>query len=116
MLQYLDEQGITLETIPKDGERVWIQKVSNASMGGEPIAVTEDVPDYLKAVAEKVADIFHAKICGIDFIIDDMENPKEYTILEINDNPGIFLNEVPTEGTPVKVGMEIFKMLGLYDI
>lgn len=116
MLQYLKEQNITLDTIPKDGERVWIQKVSNASMGGEPIAVTEDVPDYLKAVAEKMADIFHAKICGIDFIIDDMDKPQDYIILEINDNPGIFLNEVPTEGTPVKVGMEIFKMLGLYDI
>lgn len=116
MMQYLKEQNLTLNSIPKDGERVFVHKVSNASVGGESIAVTEDVPEELKRIAEKIAGIFNAKICGIDFIIKDMNKPEDYTILEINDNPGIFLNEVPSEGTPVRVGIEIFKMLGLYNV
>lgn len=114
MLDYLSEQGLSLDYVPPNGVRIWLQKVSNAMLGGEPVAVTDIMPERFKAVAEKLAGAFQAKICGIDMVIDDLAK-EDYSVLEINDNPGIFLNEEPIEGKKVRVGLHVLKLLGLIE-
>ncbi len=114
MLDYLAEQGYSLEYIPPKDERVYLHKVSNVSKGGEPIAVFEEMPDYFKKIAEKLVKAYNAKICGVDFIIDDF-NSKEYKVIELNDNPGILVNECPAEGKGIKAGIEILKLLKLIE-
>ena len=54
------------------------------------------------------------KYVGVDIIIDDL-NSKEYKVIELNDNPGILSNEYPVEGTGVKAGIEILKLLNLIE-
>ena len=61
--------------------------------------------------SEKAANVFNAKISGVDIIIDDI-NSKDYSIIEINDNPGYSINEWPYEGKGEKVGIAILKLLG----
>ena len=45
------------------------------------------MPAKFKKIAEKASRAFNAKICGVDIIIEDFEKD-EYSIIEINDNPG----------------------------
>jgi len=114
MLEYLEERGYSLEYVPPKDERVYLHKVSNASKGGEAVDVNDIVPEYYKRIAEKLVKAFNAKICGVDFIINDMDS-LEYKVIELNDNPGILLNESPVEGKGIKVGFEILKLLGLIE-
>ena len=69
------------------------------------------MPAKFKRIAEKAAKAFNGKICGVDIIIDDMKSD-DYSIIEINDNPGYSISEWPYEGDEVKIGVSIFKMLG----
>ena len=114
MLDYLAEQGYSLDYVPAKDERIFLHKVSNVSKGGEPIAVFEEMPDYFKKIAEKLVKIYNAKICGVDIIIDDF-NSTDYKVIELNDNPGILVNECPAEGKGVKAGIAILKLLNLIE-
>lgn len=110
--EYLKLQGYSYDTIlPKD-KRVFLRTNSNCSTGGESIDMTEVMPDYFKKIAEKAAKAFDAKICGVDIIIEDFEK-ENYSIIEINDNPGYSINEWPYEGKGEKIGIAILKLLEL---
>lgn len=111
---YLKGQNLSLNSIPKEGERVFLRKNSNCCTGGESIDVTEIMPDYFKKIAIKATKAFGAKICGVDILIDDM-NKHKYSIVEVNDNPGIGINEWPYEGKGEKIGLEILKLLKFID-
>lgn len=111
---FLNNQNLTLDSIPNSGERIFLRRNSNCSTGGESVDMTDIMPDSFKLIAEKASEIFGAKICGVDILIDDLNNP-EYSIVEINDNPGICINEWPYEGHGEKVGLEILKVLGFIE-
>ncbi|MBP3268382.1 MAG: hypothetical protein J6M07_08695 [Ruminococcus sp.] len=74
--------------------------------------VTDEMPDRFKEIAEKAAKLFNAFICGADIIIPDISGEK-YALLEINDNPGMFICEVPVVGKERRLGQEILIKLGL---
>lgn len=109
---HLKQQNLTLESIPKKDERIYLRENSNCSTGGESVNFTEEMPIRFKKIAEKAARIFGAKVCGVDIMIDDLSK-KEYSIIEINDDPGYSINQWPYEGEEAKIGLEILKMLKL---
>ena len=112
MLDYLSEQGYSLEYVPPKDKRIYLHKVSNTSKGGEAVGVNDIMPDYFKKIAEKLVKAYNAKICGVDIIIDDL-NSTDYKVIELNDNPGFLVNEYPVEGEGAKVGIMILKFLNL---
>ncbi len=114
MLEYLAEQGYSLEYVPPKDKRIFLHKISNVSKGGEAVGVYDIMPDYFKKIAEKLVKAYNAKICGVDIIIDDL-NSTNYKVIELNDNPGILSNEYPVEGKGTKVGLEILKLLNLIE-
>ncbi len=63
MLDYLAEQGLSLDYIPAKDERIFLHKISNVSKGGEGVGVNEIMPDYFKKIAEKLVRAFNAKVC-----------------------------------------------------
>ena len=109
---FLAYQNLSLDYIPKEGERIYLRENSNCSTGGESINVTDQIPSKFKKIAEKAAKVFKAKVCGVDIIINDLTKDN-YAIIEINDDPGYDINEWPYEGKEVKIGLEILKMLKL---
>ena len=112
VVEYLKLQGYDFETVlPKD-KRVFLRTNSNCSTGGESIDYTDVMPAKFKKIAEKAAKAFDAKICGVDIIIDDLEKD-EYSIIEINDNPGYSINEWPYEGRGERIGLSVLKLLNL---
>lgn len=108
----LSEHGMDMDTIPVKEECIFLQKASNASLGGETVDVTDEMPDRFKKIAEKAAKLFDAFICGVDIIIPDISGEK-YALLEINDNPGMYICEVPVVGKERRLGQEILIKLGL---
>ncbi len=114
VVEYLKLQDYTFDSvIPKD-KRVFLRTNSNCSTGGESIDMTEMMPKKFKKIAEKAANAFKGKICGVDIIIDDVEKD-DYAIIEINDNPGYSINEWPYEGKGEKIGISILKLLDLIE-
>lgn len=112
VVEFLKLQGYDYDTILPENKRVFLRTNSNCSTGGESIDMTETMPEYFKQVAEKAAKSFCAKICGVDIIIEDLKKDN-YSIIEINDNPGYSINEWPYEGKGQKIGTAILKLLDL---
>ena len=114
VVEYLKLQDYTFDTVIPDGKRVFLRTNSNCSTGGESIDMTDIIPKKFKKIAEKAAKAFNGKICGVDIIIDDLEK-NDYSIIEINDNPGYSINEWPYEGKGEKIGISILKLLNLIE-
>lgn len=112
VVEFLKLQGYDYDTVLPENKRVFLRTNSNCSTGGESIDMTETMPEYFKQVAEKAAKSFCAKICGVDIIIEDLKKDN-YSIIEINDNPGYSINEWPYEGKGQKIGTAILKLLDL---
>ena len=112
VVEYLGRQGYNYETVLPEGKRVFLRTNSNCSTGGESVDYTNSMPEYFKKIAEKAGNAFNAKICGVDIIIDDVEK-ENYSIIEINDNPGYSINEWPYEGEGEKIGIAILDLLDI---
>lgn len=108
---FIGRNGYTFDSVPEASKRVFLRENSNCSTGGECIDMTNTMPNFFKEKAIAAAKCFKAKISGVDIIIDDL-NSKEYSIIEVNDNPGYSLNEWPYEGKGERIGLYILKMLG----
>lgn len=111
VIAHLKTQHNTINSVPEAGKRIFLRTNSNCSTGGESIDMTDAIPEYFKHIAEQAASVFNAKISGVDLIINDLTS-KDYSIIEINDNPGYSINEWPYEGKGEKVGISILKLLG----
>ena len=112
--QILKRQKYSLRSVPEKGKRVFVRDNSNCSTGGESIDLTDRVPDEFKRVAVKAAKLFNAKICGVDILIENF-NRFEYSIVELNDNPGIGICECPYEGKGQPIGDYILRLLGFIE-
>lgn len=112
VVEYLKLQNLTFKSVIEENKRVFLRTNSNCSTGGESVDYTYTMPAKFKKIAEKAARAFNAKICGVDIIIEDFEKD-EYSIIEINDNPGYSINEWPYEGEGEKIGLAILDLLDL---
>jgi cyanophycin synthetase len=103
---YLDEQGLSLDSIIKEGRSVYLRKVSNLSAGGESINATHIIhPDNISLVQD-IAQHFQLTCLGIDIITTNIEKSwksGDFAILEINAAPGIYMHLNPAVGDSVDV-------------
>lgn len=112
--EFLKRQELSYDSVIPKGKRVFLRTNSNCSTGGESIDYTYTIPAKFKRIAEKASRAFEAKICGVDIIIDDPKKD-DYSIIEINDNPGYSINEWPYEGPGEKIGVKILQLLELVE-
>ncbi|WP_049897255.1 ATP-grasp domain-containing protein [Nesterenkonia massiliensis] len=99
--QELKNQGLSLESVPKTGERVVLRRVANASAGGDVVDVTSDLPEEIKrAAVEAVAAIPNIVIAGVDVLYQTgmPASPETFTVIEMNSRPHIPVNMYPTHG------------------
>lgn len=98
--------GEKINDVPQAGEYVSVLGTANVGTGGETIDVTDDIPGWLRAMAERAAREMQLPTCGVDFLLDRMpqaaDTPQNLTarIIEINKCPALFLHETPTYGKP----------------
>lgn len=89
------------DSIPKRGEKVYIE--TKMTGGHNPVIhdVTDDVHEDVRGLLERVAAIFSAKLIGVDFIAEDVASShtkQPFAVLEVNGMPHIALHDKPTTG------------------
>ncbi|MED4081964.1 ATP-grasp domain-containing protein [Halalkalibacterium halodurans] len=93
----LEKVGYTLDSIPKEGERVFLKTKNNVSSGGDSTDATDDLSDEIKKIAIDACKAIPGLIqCGIDMIIDYETNT--VSILEINSRASVRNHLFPMEG------------------
>ncbi len=87
----LIQQGLSLNNVPPSGEKIYLQDISNLSVGGETIDLTDKVHASFVELALNLARDMNLTLCGIDIITYDItqSNNGEYTVTEINSATGL---------------------------
>ncbi|MBU3749301.1 MAG: cyanophycin synthetase [Mycobacterium sp.] len=110
----LAEKGYTAETVPADGEEVYLRRTANISTGGTAVDVTDTIHPDNKLMAERAIGAIGLDVGAVDFLTTDITKSYRETgggICEINAGPGLRMHIAPSEGTPRDVGGAIMDML-----
>ena len=102
-LNCLKKQGLSLDSIPKKEERIYLRYNSNICSGGDSIEMTEQAHESVKKIAMKVLkSIPGSTYAGIDLITKDITKDvnNKYCIIEVNNMPGLSLHHYPYIGKP----------------
>ncbi len=112
MERYLDEQGLTLNSVLEENRTVYLRKVANLSAGGLSLDATRQIhPDNI-ILAQDIAQHFRLTCLGIDVISTDLSaswRDGGLGIIEINAAPGINMHLKPAIGESVDVPAHILK-------
>lgn len=91
-LMLLEGQGMSLYSIPKAGEIVWLSRTSNQDQGADIVDATGSVHPSYDALVERAVRCFPGLVlCGVDVTIDNASVPAtadNYHFIELNETPG----------------------------
>ena len=115
LVNYLSKKGLSLESIPKKGEKVYLRPNSNVAMGG----ICEDYTDRVNpSVIEIGLNVLKAfpglPYVGIDFMTNSIENEQtddSYRIIEINTVPGVHMHFRPGIGKSRNIAKYMVDMI-----
>lgn len=113
-LDLLEKKGYTLETVPPNGEIVYLKSTANLSTGGTSIDVTDLVHPQNVFICERISRIIGLDICGIDIMAENLTQPLPENggvVLEVNAAPGFRMHLAPSEGLPRNVAAPVIDML-----
>lgn len=97
VIQVLAEQGYTIESVPKQGDKVLLKTKNNISAGGDAVDITDELTEKIKGIAIDAANAIPGLAhCGVDLIVD-LENDTA-TVIEINSQPHIASQMFPEMG------------------
>lgn len=72
ILEFIAAAGYTFESVPEKGELIYLRQKTNVSSGGDPIDVTDKLPEEIKQIAinalKSVPELYHG---GVDIIINE---------------------------------------------
>jgi cyanophycin synthetase len=110
----LSVAGLTLESVPDEGQVVYLRSTGNLSTGGTAIDCTDILHEDNRQMAERAVKAIGLDVGGVDFISPDITRSyKEVggAIVEINAAPGFRMHLAPTEGKPRDVAGPVIDML-----
>src|SRR5215831_13905057 len=110
----LQQQNLTLQSIPEAGQVVRLRDNANLSTGGTATDVTDDVHPSNARLAGLAAQILGLDVAGIDIVCQDIRRPlreQRGVIVEVNAAPGLRMHLHPTHGQAREVGGPIVEML-----
>lgn len=102
------------DRVVEKGKRYLVRENSNVSTGGTAIDQTEEIHESYKEIAKRAALEMKSFLCGVDILLKDPYAPAtsdNYTILETNYNPALYLHRHPFFGAR-DVTTLIFRELG----
>ncbi len=115
LVKYLSKKGLSLQSIPADGEKVYLRPNSNVAMGGICEDYTDRVHPSVIEIGLNVLKAFPGlPYVGIDFMtnsITEMQTDDSYRIIEINTVPGIHMHFRPAIGKPQNIAKYIVDMI-----
>ncbi|HLS15490.1 MAG TPA: hypothetical protein VK095_13350 [Beutenbergiaceae bacterium] len=111
-LRELTRQGLNWDSVPADGQRVWLRSNSNVHSGGDGVDVTDELtPEEIRLAERVTRAIPGLKLVGLDMLLPRGGKGSEPFILEVNGSPMITGHHYPWVGQPRDVaGMLIDAM------
>lgn len=113
-MKMLEDKGYTLDSIPSNGEQVFLKPTANLSTGGTSTDVTDEVHPFNIFMAERISKIIGLDICGIDVMAPNLKVPVNENggaVLEVNAAPGFRMHIEPSEGIARNVAEPVIDML-----
>lgn len=110
MKKYLKEQKLTVKSVPKKDQQVFLRKTSNLSSGGDSIDYTAKIHPSVKKIAIKAIKTIGLPHGAVDFISTDITKPqtkRTYRIIETNYSPMTSMHHFPYKGKSRNVTKEI---------
>ncbi|MEN8149311.1 MAG: cyanophycin synthetase [Planctomycetota bacterium] len=110
----LELRGLTKESVPAEGEMVFLRSTGNLSTGGTAIDMTDAVHPDNREMAIRAAKAIGLDVAGVDFLTKDITRSFKETrgaICEVNAAPGFRMHVAPSEGEPRDVAGEVMDML-----
>jgi len=110
----LEKLGYDRDTVPENGEEVFLRSTANLSTGGTAIDVTDTIHPDNREMAERTIKAIGLDIGGVDFLSRDITESYRDTgggICEVNAGPGFRMHVAPSEGTPRDVAGPVIDML-----
>lgn len=99
LVSCLEDEGMTLGSVPKEGQRVFLRRTSNLHRGGDAIDATDEMTAEEIAVAESVARAIPGlRVFGVDLLVNRDGSDRPATVLEVNASPMISMHHFPMEG------------------
>lgn len=115
---YIGKDG--LASVPLAGQEVQVIGVSNVGMGGDARNLRDDIPPFLREIAEQVAAIMDLAVCGVDFMVNhiptatDTLETLQPRVIEVNDCPRLTMHEGDRPADqPTFLGMYLDYLAGL---
>ena len=106
LLEFIEQQGLGLDTVLGAGTRVYLRKVANISAGGVSFNVTDEMHEDNIALVEDISAYFQTTCLGIDVLAADISKSwreGDFGIIEINAGPGVFMHLAPAYGDSIDV-------------
>ena len=104
----LRRKGYTFDSVPAEGEMIFLQKKSNVSYGGDFIDVTDSLPAHVKQTAVRavkaIPGLHHG---GVDVLYDSRDPQGLAVVIEINSMAEFGGHLYPVQGTPRDVAAAI---------
>jgi len=106
MREFLREQNLTLDSIPKKGDRIYLRPQGERISERDPIDITDELAEEIRETAvQAMKSIPGLTHCDVDMLIDE-KTGKGY-VNEINSRPQISNHLFPLEGMARDVPKEI---------
>ena len=110
----LGKIGYDKDTVPKQGEVVYLRSTANLSTGGTALDVTDVIHPDNREMAIRAINAIGLDIGGVDFLTNDISlsyREAGGAICEVNAGPGFRMHVAPSEGTPRDVAGPVIDML-----
>jgi len=110
----LDQIGYARDSVPDEGEVVYLCSTANLSTGGTAIDVTDVIHPDNREMAVRAASSIGLDVAGIDFLTEDISMSYKESggaICEVNAAPGFRMHVAPSEGTPRDAAGPVLDML-----
>jgi cyanophycin synthetase len=110
----MERVGYTADSVPKEGETVFLRSTANLSTGGTATDVTDVIHPDNRDMAVRAVRAIGLDVGGVDFISPNIaESYKNIggAICEVNAAPGFRMHVAPSEGTPRDAAGPVIDML-----
>lgn len=114
VLFVLGKKGLSLESVPRRGEVVFLRENANLSTGGSAVDVTDRIHPDNRDLALRAAKIVGLDVAGVDLVTGDISQPLQAdrgAVIEVNAAPGLRMHLYPSRGASRPVAEAIVDYL-----